>query len=294
VEVTVTGVPNGVSVESDTVPAGAETALLDVVVDVMTPAGTATLAVEARGVGVEGASAPLTLRVAGRPIPFQGTIFIDPDIITPDDPTTLESVTPAGRGDRVVYDRRVEGWVTLNVFLFDLTFSDGLTMESQVNPEFGSELAEEVTRYYADAVGRLPRGLRRDVDALWIHQGVQPFGGGNRSILIHTGQGDLYIADGILEETLVHEAAHTSMDADLAASAGWLKAQQDDETFISTYARDYPGREDVAETFVPYIAVRYRADRIPADMADVIRRSIPFRIDFLNSLTLDLELLEGG
>ena len=64
------------------------------------------------------------------------------------------------------------------------------------------------------------------------------------------------------KETLVHEAAHTSLDSAHASAAGWLAAQSADPTFISTYARDFPAREDIAETFVLYLAVRYRSDRI--------------------------------
>ena len=67
---------------------------------------------------------------------------------------------------------------------------------------------------------------------------MQPFGGGNNNLLIHTGQGAQYEASGILEETFVHEAAHTSLDAVHASSAGWIAAQQADPNFISTYARD--------------------------------------------------------
>ena len=124
-----------------------------------------------------------------------------------------------------MYDRRVNNWITINAFLFNASFNDGLTTEVQVNPEFGTSTAAGVeANKYATSVGRLPTALRRDVRALWIHQGVQPFGGGNNSILIHTGQADLYVADGILEETFVHEASHTSLDAAHAAAAGWLAA----------------------------------------------------------------------
>ena len=48
------------------------------------------------------------------------------------------------------------------------------------------------------------------------------------NLLIHTGQADRYAADGILEETLVHEAAHTSLDAAHASALDWLAAQTDD------------------------------------------------------------------
>ena len=45
-----------------------------------------------------------------------------------------------------------------------------------------------------------------------MHDGVFGFGGGNDDLLIHTGQGDAYIADGNLDETFLHEACHTSLD----------------------------------------------------------------------------------
>ena len=221
--------------------------------------------------------------------PFSGTIFIDPDIITAQDPTTFTGLTPAGRGMRSMFDRRVNAFVTLDAYLFNATFDDGLAAEVQVNPEFGSVAASQsVAQLYAREIGRLPTALRRDMRTVWIHQGVQPFGGGNNNILIHTGQADRYVADGILEETLAHEAAHTSLDAEHRASAGWLAAQNSDPTFISTYARDNPTREDVAETIVPWIAVRYRADRISAAMRATITAAIPNRIAYLNGLGLQM------
>jgi hypothetical protein len=170
--------------------------------------------------------------------PFTGTIFIDADIITAEDPTTFASLIPNGQGLRTMYDRRVAAFIQLQAYLFNVTFSDGLSTEVQVNPEFGSVDAARVqAEKYAIVIGRLPRALRVSVATVWIHQGVQPFGGGNNNLLIHVGQGDIYIADGILEETFVHEAAHTSLDAAHAASAGWLSAQAKDVNFISTYAR---------------------------------------------------------
>ena len=70
------------------------------------------------------------------------------------------------------------------------------------------EQARVEADFYAKEIGRLPVVLRKDLETVWIHQGVELFGGGNNNILIHTGQSVNYINDGILEETLVHEAAH--------------------------------------------------------------------------------------
>ncbi|MGB1616839.1 MAG: thrombospondin type 3 repeat-containing protein, partial [Pseudomonadales bacterium] len=224
--------------------------------------------------------------------PFGGTIFIDPDIITAQDPTTFQSIADAGQGQRSMYDRRVADWVSNNAFLFDATYSDGLTLEVQVNSEFETEaLASAEAQKYAEAIGQLPKALRRDVETVWIHKGTEPFGGGNNNLLIHVGQSDLYVAEGILEETLVHEAAHTSIDAEHANSEGWITAQQADNGFISTYAQDYAVREDIAESFLPFLAVTYRSDRISDDLAQKINAAIPNRIDYFKRQAFDLSLL---
>ena len=212
---------------------------------------------------------------------------MDPDIITASDPTTFQALSPKGQGNRTMFDRRANAFVQFQAYLFDATFSDGLSAEIQVNPEFGSSEAARVeAEKYAIVIGRIPKALRIDVLTVWIHKGMEPFGGGNNNLLIHVGQGDAYIADGILEETFVHEAAHTSLDAAHAASAGWLSAQAKDVNFISTYARDYPTREDVAESVLPWLAVRYRASRISPAQITKIQRAIPNRLAYFDSLNL--------
>lgn len=227
--------------------------------------------------------------------PYSGTIFIDPDIITDADPGTLVSVTYTGQGMVTVYDRRPPGWVTINAYLFDVVWNDGLTSVAMVNPEFGSEAAAAAeAQTYAHAIGKLPTCLRQDVDAIWIHAGVYPFGGGNHSILIHTGQSAQYVASGILEETLVHEASHTSLDAAHAAATGWLAAQQADPNFISTYAAANPTTEDIAESFLPWIMVRHRASRISLTNYNLITATIPNRLAYFDAMPCDLYPITSG
>jgi hypothetical protein len=216
--------------------------------------------------------------------PFSGTIFIDPDIITGSDPTTFLSAVYAGQGLRLMFDRRVNAFITVNAYLFNASFSDGLAAEIQVNPEFGSSAAALAeAQKYAPVIGRLPTALRLDIKNVWIHKGTELFGGGNNSLLIHTGQADLYMADGILEETFVHEAAHTSLDAAHASAPGWLAAQAADDNFISTYAQENPLREDIAESILPYLAVKYKSDRISQSLADTILQTIPNRIAYFDN-----------
>ena len=225
--------------------------------------------------------------------PYHGTIFLDPDVITDADPTTFTKIEDAGTGERTMYDRR-SGWVYLNAFLFNAGFSDAPEVEIQVNPEFGHvDSARREAERYAPVIGRLPRCIREDVKTVWIHKGVNPFGGGNENLLIHTGQADLYTAEGILEETLVHEGAHTSLDEDHANASGWLAAQAADGEFISTYARDNPYREDVAETFLLYFALRCRRDRISDALAEAVMRTVPNRIAYFDNQDLGLSIDKG-
>ena len=96
-----------------------------------------------------------------------------------------------------------------------------------------------------------------------------------------------------LEEALLHEAAHTSLDPLYRDAQRWLEAQQADGSFISAYARDYPHREDIAESVVPWIAVRFRRNRIHASVADTIVETMPNRMAFFDSLELDMRPLAG-
>ena len=230
--------------------------------------------------------------------PFRGTVHdIDADIITDLDVTALISLEFNGRGIRTVFDRRPDDWVDIDAFLFDARFDNGHVIEVQVNPEFGDRSgAEEQAQRYAAAVGRLPNSLRAEVRTVWIHKGGPEhlLGGGNDNILIHTGEAESLSRRGTLEEALVHEAAHTSLDPFYKDDARWLEAQRADGSFISTYARDHPDREDIAESALAWIAVRYRSHRIGRKVADTIIESIPNRLAFFDGLGLDMRPLLGG
>ena len=222
--------------------------------------------------------------------PFGGTLFLDPDIITAADPTVFTGLSYTGMAPRTMYDRRVNAFVTVDAFLFDAVFSDTQrVIEAQVNAEFGSAaIARTFAERYARMVGQLPAVLRTDIDALWIHRGLQAFGGGNRSVLIHTEQADVYEADGLIEETFLHESAHTSLDAGHATAPGWVAAQQADPTFISTYARDNPQGEDVAESFGPYLAVRHRPHVLTGADILAIEVAIPNRMVYFDTQGFNL------
>ena len=222
--------------------------------------------------------------------PFDGTIFIDPDIVLESDPTAFIELKYKGKESRVMYDRRVEGWITIEPFLFVAFYDDSLKIEIQVNPEFGSkDIAKIEADKYAPVIGQLTTELRKDVKTVWIHKGLKPFGGGNNNLLIHTDWAARHYEDqGILEETFIHEASHTSLDSLHASSAGWLKAQTDDCKFISYYAEENPIREDISESYLPYFAIRYRRERIRNSLKDSIENAIPNRIKYFDAQSFNM------
>ena len=148
--------------------------------------------------------------------PFRGTNFITGDIITSTDPSLFSEIEYIGTGSREMYDRRNGGaWINIEPYLFDTSFSDGLKTEIQINPEFKLDEATVEANKYAFLIGQLPTALRKDVQTMWIHKGEEAYGGGNYNLLVHTGMTEYYenFDTGIVEETLIHEAAHTSLDA---------------------------------------------------------------------------------
>ena len=173
--------------------------------------------------------------------PFDGTIFLDPDIITSEDSTTYKSLSYNGTGMRTMYDRR-SGWVDLEPFLFDTNFSDLPGIEIQVNPEFGSmEEALLQAERFAPVIGRLPKCLRVDVKTVWIHKGDNPFGGGNNNLLIHTGQADDYVSsESWRKPWCMKHPIHRWMAPTPTQMSGSLPKK--DGEFISTYAWDNPYR----------------------------------------------------
>jgi len=90
-----------------------------------------------------------------------------------------------------------------------------------------------------------------------------------------------------LEEVLFHEATHTSFDAEHANSAGWLAAQDADPNFISSYARDNPTREDVAESLLPWFALRHAGGLFPFQITS-IQATIPNRLAYFDALDFQL------
>ncbi len=202
-------------------------------------------------------------------------------MIRPEDPSVFERLEPRGQGRREMFDRRVDTWITIRPYLFRATFADGLRIEVQVNPEFGSAAeAQAEAMMYMHAVGQLPTVLRKRVKTIWIHRGNYDLGGGNDNILIHTDRAREFIRARNFEEALFHEGTHTSIDPRYKNNRAWRRAQAADPEFISEYGRDHPDREDLAETGLMVYALLHHPERLSARGRSIIETAIPNRIEF--------------
>ena len=228
------------------------------------------------------------------PPPFDGTAWISAAVLTPQSPSDVMSVAFAGVARRTAYDRRANGWVTHNTYVFRGTFRESRPIDFVVNPEFESqEAAAAQAGRFARVVGQLPRGCRTQIDAVWIHRGDENFGGGNRALLIHTDYADENWE--YVEELLVHECAHTSLDPAWSGSVderAWADAAGQDVNFISSYAAEFPRREDVAESFLPYVMWKLSgASGLSSEQLATIERTIPHRLAAFESTAIDLRPL---
>ena len=222
--------------------------------------------------------------------PFEGTVWITPNIIDSSDPTSLRSVTYAGRGMRDFWDSRAETWVTINCYLFDVRYA-GRQLEFQVNPEFKSrEAAAAEVDTYAPALGRLPAVLLSRTREVEISATNVPAAATAAKGIFHiyTGFTEDVIRDGFFEEMFIHEGGHVALDGAHANSTGWRAAQEADGTFISTYGRDYPAREDITESIVAYFAVRYQPERLTAADRSAIVTTIPNRLAYFEEQRFDM------
>ena len=195
-----------------------------------------------------------------------GSIYHNTDIILETDPSSLVSFAHTGSGNRQMFDRRVNAFRDYDVFLFTAKYADDVSIEVRVNTEFGTaQIAGLEALDYAQAIGRIPAVLRSEAKTVSIHKGDELWGGGSGDFLIHTGSADAYKELKIVEEVLVHEAAHISLETQLNALPAWAMAQQADPDVVSDYASQFPDREDIAETFLFYLALRGYPNRLSAE-----------------------------
>uniref|UniRef100_A0A7M5V1F5 Uncharacterized protein n=1 Tax=Clytia hemisphaerica TaxID=252671 RepID=A0A7M5V1F5_9CNID len=78
----------------------------------------------------------------------------------------------------------------------------------------------------------------------------------------------------------LHESAHVAL-VYVEKHPAWKEAQELDHVFISIYAKENPDREDVAESFVPWLKVKRDPD---SEQSLTIKNAIPNRLKVFDDL----------
>ena len=217
--------------------------------------------------------------------PFSSTADTVFDIITVDDPSNFTCLSYEGRTTRQMWDKRVDNEFDFNVYLFRAYFDDSPPFDIIVNPEFGTrEAAEAEARRYTLPLGQLPLVFRQGIRQFGIHMGNPTFSAGSGKIFVYADRTTTRIGQNHLEESLLHEAVHATLDREYRQSDEWIAAQESDGRFLTRYAASRPEREDMAETALfAYGLIRHPGRIPPVDSRDILA-AVPARIAFIKDL----------
>lgn len=207
------------------------------------------------------------------------------DLLTADDPSALACLGLLRRAQGEFYDARIDELVfPADTAFLDAMYTDGSTVELRVHPELGDD-EDVVARatLVADALGRIPSVLRADVGRVGVVGGdaAAQADGGGEGILLTADNMDVRVGDERLEETLFHEAVHTSLDDRILDDPAWLAAQTADDAFLTAYAANNPTTEDLAETTLYAWAALFHPDRLLAGEAEAFAELVPRRLAFV-------------
>ncbi len=216
--------------------------------------------------------------------PFRGGVFMDADIITPDDPSTLETLNFELLITDDVFDDRYREAVPAEFFRFTATYRNGSNVLFDVNTGFYDKtIATGVAYSYAFVLGQQPAILKRNVKRIVVHEEGDGWSANALGlIIIQHGEYDYYKRRRSLEELMFHETVHTSLDRQVEFDAKWKLAQKNDDRFITDYAMSAPWAEDVAESFLAYFAVTMRSDRLSRRTIRRIEGAIPNRLEYFS------------
>lgn len=170
------------------------------------------------------------------------------------------------------------------VYVYEARYADQQTISVMVDQGFSRSRADELATFYARRVGQLPeRSALDEFVVLFSHDGPGP---------TYASRGQNRVTHSHYEWPprcawvfLLHEYAHLAYDSAAYASARWRSAVASDGRFITSYAHNFPDREDVAESYVAWFAVRCSADRLlPPDEGAFVRSMIPARLAYFDDL----------
>jgi len=232
--------------------------------------------------------------------PFTGTMWDLPNLIDSSDYTIYSTSINQGLEIRLFYDKSIPDFKYYSARVFKVNFGDNLSVDFEIHSEFSVEESNNLVEKYAPLVGQLGKDLRRNIQSIEFLKGDEVASAQKSedlsyaNITLHTGwltnTVETRLDGDKTEELLIHESAHLSIDSYVYNKQGWIDAVNLDNNYISTYAKENPNSEDVAETFQAYIAVKYFPERISNSLRDTILSVCLNRFKYFDSLNFDLSI----
>ncbi len=228
-----------------------------------------------------------------------GSEWKDGDIVNKKDPSNFINLSFVEKKKVMGYDKRTlsnkytkDGWgkSSFTVFVFNASFENSKDILINVNDEFKTnKKAKKQAIKWAKIYGQMPKFLKKNVKEIFIHKGKVGWAGGQGTIVIHTD----YLTNEnkkYAEELMFHELTHASLDWWWGGSVNeekWLNAVSTDKYYISEYAWELPGNEDLAETVLWWYASRCKVDRISKKNNEKVNKFLTNRFQYLDEQNYD-------
>jgi len=220
--------------------------------------------------------------------PFDwGTITVEPLVQESDTTAYTYELTDNGRGrEEYFWDYRCFCWADVpDAIRLKAIFKFGDKVESLLvranNKDFADHQAvKDVIVPYLESLGRMPHLMWSNLEKLTVNgAGDNGHAGANAWVKDITMNID-FTTDMRRGEVFLHEGVHVSLQQVLNAGMYDGTIDRDCNEFFSSYAAQYPATEGMAESFLPYFAIKFRRDRLTNEQIKQIVETGPNRMLF--------------
>ena len=186
-----------------------------------------------------------------------------------------------------------QGWFEFEFHVFKASLVDEVEtwddIEFLVNTDFTKAEALPLVERTVSFLSNMPFSPVLGIDRIVIHKaknGRATGGPSDNVMTIYTNT--IESADRSFLNTLYHEMAHISVEEYFYSGElgdGWDSAVEADGGFLTEYGENNPETEDFAETWVPWVRLKYFSDYATAAQAAVITKQVSNRLTFLDSVS---------
>lgn len=224
------------------------------------------------------------------PIYENSVVSNDLDFIKSGDLGAFACIRYEGLTRAEMPDRRSDELFVDDVFIFSAEYTDGTSVGIWVHPDVGTiSDARELARQAAEPVGELPTIMRSRLDHVVVHRGDETAFAEDkgRFFVLYSMNMATRIRTHDLQETVFHESVHATLDQPWRDSSRWKNAQRADRGFITHYAEERPGREDLAESALFAWTLLIHPGRLPQWVELLVWQIMPNRMLFFEELFVE-------